>query len=67
MGFRRSAIGAISLVGTLFAATTLVLADAMMPLPGDPVATASGKIAGTRLNSGVKAYLGVPFAKPADR
>jgi para-nitrobenzyl esterase len=64
MAFRRSAIGAISLVGTLFAATTFVLADAMMPLPGDPVATASGKIAGTRLNSGVKAYLGVPFAKP---
>jgi para-nitrobenzyl esterase len=64
MGFRRSAIGAISLVWTLFAAMTLVLADAMMPLPGDPVATASGKIAGTRLNSGVKAYLGVPFAKP---
>jgi para-nitrobenzyl esterase len=36
----------------------------MIPIPGDPVATKSGKIAGTRLASGVKAYLGIPYAKP---
>jgi para-nitrobenzyl esterase len=37
---------------------------AMQPLAGDPVATTSGALAGTRLPSGVKAYLGVPYAKP---
>jgi para-nitrobenzyl esterase len=64
MDFRRSAIGALSLAGALLASTILVSADAMMPLPGDPVATVSGKVSGTRLGSGVKAYLGIPFAKP---
>ena len=39
-------------------------AGAMVAIPGDPVSTASGPVAGTRLDSGVKAYLGVPFAKP---
>ena len=28
------------------------------------MATASGKVSGTRLSSGVKAYFGIPFAKP---
>ena len=64
MGFGRSTIGTISLAGALLASTTLASAEAMMPVPGDPVATASGKVAGTRLSSGVKAYLGIPFAKP---
>lgn len=36
----------------------------MQPIAGDPVATASGRVAGTRLASGVKAYLGIPFAAP---
>jgi len=50
-------------------ATTLAMAGVasagpMTPIPSDPVATASGKVAGTRLASGVKAYLGVPYAKP---
>jgi para-nitrobenzyl esterase len=64
MGFGRSTIGAISLAGALFASTALVSAEAMIPVLGDPVATAGGKVSGTRLNSGVKAYLGIPFAKP---
>lgn len=64
MGFGRSAIGAISLAGALLASTAWVFADAMMPIPGDPVTIAGGKLSGTRLASGVKAYLGVPFAKP---
>jgi para-nitrobenzyl esterase len=37
--------------------------SAMIPLPSDPVTTNSGKIAGTRLDSGVKAYLGIPYAQ----
>jgi para-nitrobenzyl esterase len=34
------------------------------PVPGDPVTIESGRIAGTLLESGVRAYLGVPFAAP---
>src|SRR4051794_39440290 len=37
---------------------------AMIPVPGDPVRTASGLVAGTQLSPGVKAYLGIPYAKP---
>jgi len=64
MGFKLSAAGAIFVAGALLASTMLVFADAMMPLPGDPVAIVSGKVSGTKLRSGVKAYLGIPFAKP---
>src|SRR5581483_8495121 len=39
-------------------------AGAMIAIPGDPVKVQGGPVAGTRLDSGVKAYLGVPFAKP---
>jgi para-nitrobenzyl esterase len=34
------------------------------PVPGDPVAIDSGAISGKLLASGVRAYLGVPFAAP---
>ena len=64
MGLTQFATAAISLSCALLASTTFVSADAMMPLPGDPVAISSGKVSGTRLSSGVKAYLGIPFAKP---
>src|SRR5262245_63767933 len=36
----------------------------MTPIPGDPVETSGGKLAGTLLPSGVKAYLGVRYAAP---
>jgi para-nitrobenzyl esterase len=36
---------------------------AMAPIAGDPIATRSGKISGTRLASGVRAYLGIPYAR----
>src|SRR5258706_3661690 len=36
----------------------------MTPIPGDPVTIDSGKVAGTVLESGVHAYLGIPFAAP---
>jgi para-nitrobenzyl esterase len=55
----------------LMLATSLTLAISgvasagpMVAIPSDPIATAGGKVAGTRLASGVKAYLGVPYAKP---
>jgi para-nitrobenzyl esterase len=34
------------------------------PVPGDPVQVTGGKIAGQTLPSGVRAYLGIPFAAP---
>ena len=46
----------------LLAATHL--AAAMVPIAGDPVRIDAGQVAGTRLPSGVRAYLGIPFAQP---
>jgi para-nitrobenzyl esterase len=46
------------------AATTSISSESMVPVPGDPVMTGSGKMSGTLLPSGVKAYLGIPFAQP---
>jgi para-nitrobenzyl esterase len=34
------------------------------PVPGDPIRLDSGRVAGKVLASGVKAYLGIPFAAP---
>jgi para-nitrobenzyl esterase len=48
-------------------APALALAAApagMNRIASDPVRTASGAVAGTRLASGVRAYLGIPFAAP---
>jgi para-nitrobenzyl esterase len=36
----------------------------MTAIPSGPVSTASGPVAGTLLPSGVKAWLGIPFAEP---
>ena len=44
-----------------------VQAGVMNPIPGDPITIESGKLSGTLLDSGVKAYLGVPFAAPPVR
>ena len=34
------------------------------PISGDPIASDTGKIAGMALESGIHAYLGIPFAQP---
>ena len=34
------------------------------PIPGDPIATENGLVSGRLLPSGVRTYLGVPFAAP---
>ncbi len=51
-----------------FAALMLLAAApldrSMQALSDDPVVTTGGRVAGTRLASGVKAYLGVPYAAP---
>ena len=43
-------------------AATPALAGVMTPIPGDPIKIDAGRVAGTLLPSGVKAYRGVPFA-----
>ncbi len=59
---------ALSVVLAIALSTAPLLAAApdrsMQAVGGDPVATDSGRVAGTRLSSGVRAYLGIPFAAP---
>jgi para-nitrobenzyl esterase len=55
---------------TILFAAVLLAAQAQIvetPVPGDPVATDSGRVAGKILQSGVKAWLGIPFAAPPVR
>src|SRR5215467_7279057 len=47
---------------SLLATVGVAEAQVVTPVPGDPVATASGKVAGKLLASGVRAYLGIPYA-----
>jgi para-nitrobenzyl esterase len=55
----------ILIIAGLCAALAAFSAPAsMIPIAGDPVGTSGGKVAGTLLASGVKAYLGIPYAKP---
>jgi para-nitrobenzyl esterase len=46
---------------------TAALAGVMNPIPGDPITIENGRLSGTLLASGVKAYYGVPFAAPPVR
>jgi len=43
---------------------TMGQAQAMQPIASDPVSTRSGAVAGTRIEGGVRGYLGIPFAMP---
>ena len=38
-----------------------------IPIAGDPLRIATGKVSGTLLPNGVKAYFGIPFAAPPIR
>lgn len=56
---------AASMIAIALGTGALQAADrSMQPIPSDPVETSSGRVAGTALPSGVRAYLGVPFAAP---
>lgn len=62
---RRSVLSACiaALLGILSASLTVCAAQ-MIRIETDPVHTSTGLVAGTRLPSGVHAYLGIPYAKP---
>ena len=55
---------AMLLLGAAMVSPLQAEVASMQPISGDPVVTTSGRVAGTRLQSGVKAYLGIPFASP---
>jgi para-nitrobenzyl esterase len=57
----RAALVVLALAGTPAAAAP------MTPVAGDPVTIDAGKVAGTQVDSAVKAYLGIPFAAPPIR
>ncbi|OJT95476.1 MAG: hypothetical protein BGN82_05645 [Alphaproteobacteria bacterium 65-7] len=42
-------------------------AGVMNPIASDPITIETGKVAGTQLDNGVRAYLGIPFAAPPVR
>ena len=58
-------------LGALVCAVAMSLnvaqAGVMVPIPGDPISTDTGRISGTRLDSGFHAYLGIPYAEPPVR
>lgn len=64
MKWRSFTAYAFALCASASAAASGVTSVAMVPIAGDPVMTHSGKVAGTQLPSGVKAYLGVRYAAP---
>ena len=64
MRLRTSTLLAATTAACLLAAVPVATAAPMIAISGDPVATTEGRVAGTRLASGVKAYLGIPYAKP---
>ncbi|RVU05778.1 carboxylesterase [Novosphingobium umbonatum] len=54
----------VACLSALLVSGALQAADkSMQPIASDPVSTSGGRVAGTTLASGVKAYLGVPFAQ----
>ena len=55
---------AVAWCAALVGCVVSLASGAMTPIAGDPVETTSGKLAGTLLPSGVKAYLGVRYATP---
>jgi para-nitrobenzyl esterase len=55
---------AMLLLGAAMVSPLQAEVNSMQPIAGDPIATSSGRVAGTRLNSGVRAYLGIPYASP---
>ena len=67
MHFFRHLICCVALILAAAGAGYPVLAGVMNPIPGDPITIETGKLSGTLLDSGVKAYYGVPFAAPPVR
>ena len=64
MSFRKSRINACAFLLALAGCSHAHAQVVERPVPGDPVALDSGKVAGKLLESGVRAYLGVPYAAP---
>lgn len=62
---RNAALSAVLAASVALAPLAAAAPDrSITPVAGDPVTTDSGRLAGTQLASGVRAYLGIPFAAP---
>lgn len=61
---KRAPLLALTVVSFLSLASTSTAQIVTEPIAGDPVSIESGLVAGKLLDSGVKAYFGVPFAEP---
>ena len=61
---RKALMSGLLAASAMAAGLGAAVAAPMQPIAGDPIYTRTGAVAGTRLNSGVKAYLGLPYAKP---
>src|SRR6516225_1384551 len=55
------------LCAVLLSAVIVARAGIMNPIPGDPVTIDAGRVSGTLLDSGARAYFGIPFAAPPVR
>jgi para-nitrobenzyl esterase len=62
-----SKVAALCMACALASPGASAASGATQAIAGDPVAIDSGSVAGTELVSGVRAYLGVPFAAPPVR
>ena len=60
----RYRLAAILLAAVSAPLTAAAPDHSIRPIDGDPLVIESGRLAGTQLASGVRAYLGIPFADP---
>jgi para-nitrobenzyl esterase len=64
IGSKRAPLRAATAIAAMLTFAGSAGAAPMNPIPGGPVRIQSGLVAGTLLKSGVRTYLGVPYAKP---
>jgi para-nitrobenzyl esterase len=62
MRFCKRSVGACAVLMALLGSSVTRAQVVVTPAPGDPVSMDSGKVAGKLLDSGVRAYLGIPYA-----
>src|SRR5687768_16028440 len=63
----QAALSAGLLVSSLMPGAAAAAQVAERPIPGDPIEVEGGRLDGKLLQSGVRAYFGVPFAAPPVR
>ena len=67
MKFFTPYVSAFAVVAALACCTEVRAQIVERPVPGDPIALDTGKVAGKLLDSGVRGYFGVPYAAAPTR